>query len=188
MRLLVPVGTFHILSPRLVISDPYDFDRHVLERAVVGEWHAYVERIPTKDWGVRNVTLVAAHACVFGEELDAHWHQTGFKVGNGTGIIGIWGERGFVPHEPDPLGVFVPAFHAACAVRVNDAELRAGVMDGGVVAASGIGDGNYMVEKVESIDGDTVAVLVDFTSDQNDPLGIKFASETTAFRWKGTRT
>jgi hypothetical protein len=185
MRHLTLVGAFSIETPRLVISDPHDFDRCIIERAAVGEWRAFIERVPTKAWGERIATLIVAHSSMADEPLDPHWMQTGIRVGNATGIIGIWSERGFVAHGTELLGRTPDVFRAACAAHVNSTELRAGVMDGGVVAASGIGDGNYVVKNVTTIAGDVVAALVDFTSDQNDPIGIQFASETTAHRWKG---
>lgn len=145
---MIPIGQFEIKSGRVMVSDPcYDLDtwcQGSLSNVYVGEWNAFVKKTDEGLWGYRCSELIAlkdglnVDTIVIEEKTDIH-------VGVDSGQAGIFDvdiykddasvlvETNFMPDDP--------WYSLCCDLTLKDP--GAGVINGGVVSRSGLGDGGY---------------------------------------------
>lgn len=144
----IHLGPFEVSSGELVVADPcYELDREtiimgVLAPAKNGQWQAFSGRVELENWGEACSSLIAHHIDYELGEDDISWVKCPFIVGVDSGQACIFDRAQFRRADPGPGDDVAdnPWFEACCAVTE---ERDAGVLPGGAVSRSGIGDGAY---------------------------------------------
>ncbi|MDT2046642.1 DUF4241 domain-containing protein [Priestia flexa] len=174
------LGSFHVTGLQLIISDPcYPIECAVddsddfawqLEPAKRGEWTATV--FYEDDFTISK--LVATHTDF---KMTDNWIDTGKEVGVDSATAGIfdasvYGRDDAITYEVknvheinmDEEGL---TYYVACCDAVASSEYEAGIVPGGVVSMSGIGDGYYPAY-VQYDNQEIAAVLLDFWFDEEE--------------------
>ncbi|ASA23298.1 DUF4241 domain-containing protein [Paenibacillus donghaensis] len=149
--MIIQLGNFEITSGKLVVSDPcYELNTEtiimgVLDKALNGTWVSQVEKTEVRDWGEACSKLMACHSSVAEQAEYLEWVKCHFIVGVDSGQAGIFDINKYripdaVPQELDSQGD--SDWYFACC-DITESSLEAGVIDGGVVSHTGIGDGAY---------------------------------------------
>lgn len=153
--MIIQLGNFKVDSGQLVVADPcYELDKNivimgVLEPAMNGTWASEVEKVEVRDWGEANAKLIAYHDSVAGQGAYLEWIKCPFVAGVDSGQAGIFDIRQYrVPDADAEQGrddTDSEWYLSCCDITENGEE--AGVLDGGVVSRTGVGDGAYGVYK-----------------------------------------
>ena len=165
--MLIQLGNFEITSGQLVVSDPcYELDTAtiimgVLDNALNGTWVGQVEKTEVRDWGEACSKLTACHSSVAEQEEYLEWVKCSFIVGVDSGQAGIFDINKY--RIPDSNAQETSAdtdsdWYLSCC-DITESGHEAGVLDGGVVSHTGMGDGTY---------GAYIA-----TNQQNQIVGVK---------------
>ncbi|RAV14393.1 DUF4241 domain-containing protein [Paenibacillus contaminans] len=146
--MMIELGKFQVESGKLVVSDPC-FDLNdvpvmgVLENARNGVWNGLVEKTELDDWGEVCSKLFAHHNNNSIDDLQ--WVRCDFIIGVDSGQAGIFdivkyrlSDSETENQDPDADSDW---YLACCDITESNDE--AGVIDGGVVSRSGMGDGGY---------------------------------------------
>lgn len=171
----IQLGSFEVKSGQVVVSDPcYELDANtiimgILEPALAGTWHAEVEKVELPDWGEANAKLTAYHQSVQSQAEVLEWIKCSFIVGVDSGQAGIFDREQY--RIPDAAADDAPAddapadtdsdWYLACCDITEDGE-EAGVLEGGVVSRTGIGDGAYGVYQAVNAQGQVIGVKIVF--------------------------
>jgi hypothetical protein len=184
-RLLELAGTFVVRSNQLVISDIVDDDH--IDNVRSGNWHAFVERVPTETSGDRIAALVVIHERVIGnpiavESVEIPWQHSGLVKTVDSGSVSIFDADQFVYADADQpeLDVFRDWWSNATE------ENGVGVGNGGVVSNAGLGDGGYRVDVARGPSGWVIAVQIDFASDTTNQWAAQFAEDVARRRAAST--
>ncbi|WP_054957764.1 DUF4241 domain-containing protein [Paenibacillus dakarensis] len=169
--MIIQLGNYEVNSGQLVAADPcYELDTNnvimgVLEPALTGTWIAEVEKTDIPDWGEANAKLTAYHQSVTDRGAFLEWIKCPFVAGVDSGQAGIFDIRQY--RVPDRAGGMDNAaiedsewYLACCDITENGEE--AGVLPGGVVSRSGLGDGAYGVYKAVNEQDQVVGVKIVF--------------------------
>jgi len=159
------IGTFEITSGKVIVSDPcYNRDTWCmgdLHHVKNGEWRAYLHIFDLGDWGNRVGYIRCYHKdhdCPLISQLGPSWEQQDFEVGVDSGQAGIYDESQYHGGEDDyGEGGW---YDINCNLTTNNE--YGGVLTGGVVSSSGLGDGGYECKVVKSTDEKIVGILIDF--------------------------
>lgn len=166
--MIIQLGNFEVSSGQLVVADPCnEWDANtvmmgLVEPALKGTWVSEVEKVEIPDWGEANAKLTAYHqsAAKQGEFLE--WIKCPFVVGVDSGQAGIFDKHKFrIPDVDTSSDSTDTAWYEACCDMTESGE-EAGVLGGGVVSRTGIGDGAYGVYKAVNQQGEVVAVKIVF--------------------------
>ena len=166
----IQLGSFEVNSGQLVVADPcYELDTNtiimgVLEPALAGIWHAEVGKVELPDWGEANAKLTAYHQSVQAQTEGLEWIKCPFIVGVDSGQAGIFDRELY--RIPDAAADEATSdtdsdWYLACCDLTEDGE-EAGVLEGGVVSRTGIGDGAYGVYQAVDAQGQVVGVKIVF--------------------------
>lgn len=168
--MIIQLGNFEVNSGQLVVADPcYELDTNiiimgVLESAVSGNWTAEVEKVEIPDWGEANAKLTAYHHSVVDQGAFLEWIKCPFVAGVDSGQAGIFDINHYRVPDADGLDVNADTdsdwYLACCDITENGEE--AGVLTGGVVSRTGVGDGAYGVYKAVNDQGQVVGVKIVF--------------------------
>jgi hypothetical protein len=176
-----PLGSFTVASGELIVSDPlYDPPTSekggingLVPRVKKGSWSAFVHKGKAKGWGERCFQLETHHVDhpPAGSEP---WAGVQFEVGVDTGQAGIFDRPMFADDSLVPPGFFaneeplVPEqlWYSMCC-KHTISTLGAGVIPGGAVSSSGVGDGGYECQFRTDKDGSVVGVRIVFLT-END--------------------
>lgn len=166
--MIIQLGNFEVSSGQLVVADPcYEWDGNtvimgLLEPAMDGTWVSEVEKVEIPDWGEANAKLTAYHtsAAEQGEYLE--WIKCPFVAGVDSGQAGIFDKPKFrIPDADASADSTDTAWYDDCCDITESGE-EAGVLDGGVVSRTGMGDGAYGVYKAVNQQDQVVAVKIVF--------------------------
>lgn len=162
------LGAFEVASGKLVIADPcYRLDENSVIMGVIaparqGTWHAQGTMVELDGWGDVYARLLACHVSVQGREEELDWLKCPFFVGVDSGQAGIFDHglyRRFSLGEEREQDDG-PWYEACCDLSTGDYE--AGVLAGGAVSRSGIGDGAYGAYVAYNERQEAVAVKIVF--------------------------
>ncbi|WP_136608705.1 DUF4241 domain-containing protein [Paenibacillus dokdonensis] len=163
----IQLGNFEVNSGQLVVSDPcYELNTTsiimgVLDNVLNGTWIGQAEKVEVREWGEACSKLTAYHYSVAEQESYLEWVKCPFIVGVDSGQAGIFDMSKYrIPDANAPkgsTGTDNEWYDSCCDITESGEE--AGVMDGGVVSRTGMGDGTYGVYMT--------------TNDQNQVVGVK---------------
>ncbi|MDF1838059.1 MAG: hypothetical protein P1V35_09340 [Planctomycetota bacterium] len=176
------IGAFEAESGRLALCDPcYGSEEHLEDERLVsvvsqvkpGRWHVQTRIGDIGGWGARNRVLVAVHGD-FDLEPEGAWilQETGIAVDSGqAGIFetGTLGDPRVVPDDPeavDPVMVALGGRWYAMCCAATGVSLGAGVVPGGAVSCTGMGDGLSPGSLRRGPDGDVIAIRIEFYTEQ----------------------
>lgn len=168
--MIIQLGNFEVNSGQLVVADPcYELDTNtvimgVLELAANGPWIAEVEKVEIPEWGEANAKLTAYHESVAEQRTILEWIKCSFVVGVDSGQAGIFDRNHYrISNAANHSGsndTDSEWYLACCDITENGEE--AGVLTGGVVSRTGMGDGAYGVYKAENWQSQVVGVKIVF--------------------------
>lgn len=170
--MIIQLGNFEVNSGQLVVADPcYELDTNtiimgVLEPVLNGAWTAEVEKVEIPDWGEANAKLTAYHQSVAEQGAILEWIKCPFVAGVDSGQAGIFDSNHYrIPdvadHDRgDHTDTDSEWYLACCDITENGEE--AGVLTGGVVSRTGMGDGAYGVYKAVNKQNQVVGVKIVF--------------------------
>jgi hypothetical protein len=152
------LGTFENKSGTLVVTDPaYDLGtwcQSVIENAAKGKWFAFVDKGRFTKLGIRCMQLHAVHEDALYEKVTYKWEESGPEICVDSANAGIFDLDAYPKGKTDD-------FIQQC-YELTNTKKGAGVIEGGVVSDSGLGDGIYDVYVATDNDGRTVAVTIVF--------------------------
>ncbi|WP_106768784.1 DUF4241 domain-containing protein [Paenibacillus faecalis] len=165
----IQLGKFEVESGRLVVADPcYELNTSiimgVLETVLNGTWLGEVEKVEVRDWGEANAKLTACHHSVAERETYLEWIKCPFIVGVDSGQAGIFDIQKYRIPDTDASQESPnsdPQWYDTCCDITESGE-EAGVLDGGVVSRSGMGDGTYGVYKAVNAQDQVIGVKIVF--------------------------
>lgn len=153
--MIIQLGNFEVNSGQLVVADPcYELDTNiiimgVLEAVLNGTWVGEVEKVEIPDWGEANAKLTAYHHSAAEQGVFLEWIKCPFVAGVDSGQAGIFDIQKYrIPDADstsDSSDTDTEWYYACCDITESGEE--AGVLDGGVVSRTGMGDGAYGVYK-----------------------------------------
>ncbi|MDD9791783.1 DUF4241 domain-containing protein [Priestia megaterium] len=169
------LGSFEVKGNQLIVSDPCypvegafdesDILSWVLEPAKSGEWKASI-------FEGQDVSVSKLIACHIDFEPNSEWIELGKEIGVDSAMAGIFDASVFgrdeaIPYdvkniydiEMDEEGL---KYYVACADIVASSDYEAGIVAGGIVSMSGIGDGYYPVFVQYNDKDEIIAVLLEF--------------------------
>lgn len=168
--MIIQLGQFEVNSGQLVAADPcYELDTNiiimgVLEPALHGSWVGEVEKIEVRDWGEANAKLTAYHNSVAEQGAFLEWIKCPFVAGVDSGQAGIFDINHYRTPDADAgrgQADTDSEWYLACCDITESGE-EAGVLEGGVVSRTGVGDGAYGVYKAVNEQGLVVGVKIVF--------------------------
>lgn len=178
------LGKFEVTSGKLRVSDPCyspnTWCSGVLNRVKKGTW--YAETTMGECWGMRNTSLVIRHESVDKiEDLPMPmWKRGKFTAGVDSGQCGFFDvdcyQKGeLIKKDPkfdascgDGDGKpMVDRFYNTCC-DITLADRGAGIVPGGAVARSGVGDGTYPCLYFRKGGVVIAAMLIFITDDEDD--------------------
>ncbi|WP_140457129.1 DUF4241 domain-containing protein [Priestia megaterium] len=169
------LGSFKLKGNQLIVTDPcypvedaldnVDDLSWILEPAKSGEWKASI-------FEGQDVSVSKLIACHIDFEPSSEWIEIGKDIGVDSAMAGIfdasvYGRDEAIPYdvkniyeiEMDEEGL---KYYVACADIVGSSDYEAGIVAGGTVSMSGIGDGYYPVFVQYNDKDEIIAVLVEF--------------------------
>lgn len=168
--MIIQLGDFEVKSGQLVVADPcYELDTNiiimgVLEAVLNGTWASEVEKVEIPDWGEANAKLTAYHHSAAEQGAFLEWIKCPFVAGVDSGQAGIFDIQKYrIPDADatlDSSDTDTKWYYACCDITESGEE--AGVLDGGVVSRTGIGDGAYGVYKAVNEQDQVVGVKIVF--------------------------
>ena len=168
--MIIQLGNFEVNSGQLVVADPcYALDTNTIIMGVLGPvlngaWTAEVEKVEIPDWGEANAKLTAYHQSVADQGAILEWIKCPFVAGVDSGQAGIFDSNHYrVPDITDHGGSadMDSEWYLACCDITDNGE-EAGVLAGGVVSRTGMGDGAYGVYKALNGQSQVVGVKIVF--------------------------
>ncbi|MCS7460498.1 DUF4241 domain-containing protein [Paenibacillus doosanensis] len=169
--MMIHLGNFEVASGELVVADPcYEADTNtiimgVLDHVQNGTWSAYVDKTEVRDWGEACSRLIACHSSCEDNKEELFWVKTQFIVGVDSGQAGIFDSAKYrIPDagaKPGQQQEMDSDWYLACC-DITESGHEAGVMDGGVVSRTGIGDGAYGAYTASNEQGQIVGVKIVF--------------------------
>ncbi|UNK19453.1 DUF4241 domain-containing protein [Paenibacillus sp. N3/727] len=168
--MIIRLGNFEVNSGQLVVADPcYELDKNtiimgVLEPAMNGTWVGEVEKVEVRDWGEANAKLTAYHNSVSEQGEYLEWIKCPFVAGVDSGQAGIFDIRQYRIPDADAGQGDVDTeneWYLTCCDITESGE-ESGVLDGGVVSRTGVGDGAYGVYKAVNEQDQVVGVKIVF--------------------------
>lgn len=168
--MIIQLGDFKVNSGQLVVADPcYELDTNiiimgVLEAVLNGTWASEVEKVEIPDWGEANAKLTAYHHSAAEQGAFLEWIKCPFVAGVDSGQAGIFDIQKY--RIPDANATSDSSdtdsdWYLACC-NITESGEEAGVLDGGVVSRTGIGDGAYGVYKAVNEQDQVVGVKIVF--------------------------
>lgn len=166
--LIIQLGNFEVSSGQLVVADPcYELDANtvimgLLESVMDGTWASEVEKVEIPDWGEANAKLTAYHISAAEQGAFLEWIKCPFVAGVDSGQAGIFDKQKFRINDVDTSSDSTDTawYYTCCDITESGEE--AGVLDGGVVSRTGMGDGAYGVYKAVNQQEQVVAVKIVF--------------------------
>lgn len=168
--MIIQLGNFEVNSGQLVVADPcYKLDQNtvimgVLEPVLNGTWTSEVEKTEVRDWGEANGKLTAYHQSVSEQGAFLEWIKCPFVVGVDSGQAGFFDINHYrIPDKDstsDSSDTETDWYYTCCDITESGEE--AGVMEGGAVSRTGMGDGAYGVYKAVNEQNQVIAVKVVF--------------------------
>ncbi|GAB6928946.1 hypothetical protein JCM10914A_29290 [Paenibacillus sp. JCM 10914] len=166
--MIIQLGSFEVNSGRLVVADPcYELDANsvimgVVEPVLAGTWVGEVEKAEVRDWGEANARLTAYHRSVTDQAGFLEWIKCSFVAGVDSGQAVIFD----ITHYRTPDASLGNAdtdseWYLACCDLTESGE-EAGILPGGVVSRTGMGDGAYGVYKAVNAQDQVVGVKIVF--------------------------
>ncbi|MGE7827525.1 DUF4241 domain-containing protein [Paenibacillus sp. NPDC093718] len=168
--MIIQLGNFEVSSGQLVVADPcYELDTNiiimgVLEAVLNGTWASEVEKVEIPDWGEANAKLTAYHHSAAEQGAFLEWIKCPFVAGVDSGRAGIFDIQKYRIPDADATSDSSDTdtkWYYACRDITESGE-EAGVLDGGVVSRTGIGDGAYGVYKAVNEQDQEVGVKIVF--------------------------
>ncbi|MCJ8014208.1 DUF4241 domain-containing protein [Paenibacillus sp. KQZ6P-2] len=168
--MMIQLGNFEVNSGQLVVADPcYDLNTEtiimgVLDSVLNGSWVGQVEKVEVRDWGEACSKLTAYHHSVAEQEASLEWVKCPFIVGVDSGQAGIFDIQKYRIPDADAKDIGSDTdsewYYACCDMTESGEE--AGVLDGGVVSRTGMGDGAYGVYMAMNGEKQIVGVKIVF--------------------------
>lgn len=188
---LVKIGEFEVTSGELIVSDPcYEVGTWcagTLANVLNGKWLGFVQQGNFNNWGNRIHSLIIIHNEIANDKQFQSVEKVSIDIMNGdlevinSGIdVGVdSGQAGFfdpafykndesVPKDfvkPDWLNTLDEVgekWYGLCCERTCGSEFSAGVIQGGIVSSSGIGDGSYDCFYQVNSEGKVVVAIISF--------------------------
>ncbi|NMO95017.1 DUF4241 domain-containing protein [Paenibacillus lemnae] len=168
--MIISLGNFEVSSGQLVAADPCnDLDTNsiimgVLEPALNGTWASEVEKIELPDWGEANAKLTVYHESAAAQKETLAWIKCPFIAGVDSGQAGVFDVSKYriadaAAPQDNPAGD-TNWYDICCDITESGEE--AGVLDGGAVSRTGIGDGAYGVYKAVNDQSQIIGVKIVF--------------------------
>ncbi|WP_211748061.1 DUF4241 domain-containing protein [Paenibacillus sp. Marseille-Q4541] len=165
--MFIQLGNFEVNSGQMVVADPcYELDTNiiimgVLEPVLNGTWATEVEKVEIPDWGEANAKLTAYHQSVAEQGALLEWIKCPFVAGVDSGQAGVFDSNHYrIPDAAGNADTDSEWYLACCDITENGEE--AGVLMGGVVSRTGMGDGAYGVYKAVNGQDQVVGVKIVF--------------------------
>ncbi|OIB01617.1 hypothetical protein AK95_28565 [Paenibacillus sp. LC231] len=167
---MIQLGDFEVNSGQLVVADPcYELDTNiiimgVLDAVLNGTWASEVEKVEIPDWGEANAKLTAYHHSAAEQGAFLEWIKCPFVAGVDSGQAGIFDIQKYRIPDADATSDSSDTdsdWYLACC-NITESGEEAGVLDGGVVSRTGIGDGAYGVYKAVNEQDQVVGVKIVF--------------------------
>ena len=177
-----PVGSFRVVSGRVVVSDPcYEIGvwcQGVLEKVRKGQWASHVSLAQEGACDTCVAELIARRTPP-ANPSNPRWIEERFEVGVDSGQAGIFdmahyrddrsaqaverlSRETICPEEP---------WYSLCCDRTSGSEMGAGVIPHGVVSSSGFGDGSYRCFTQRDCAGYIIAIRIVFITDRGGESG-----------------
>lgn len=176
----IQLGDFEVTSGKLAVSDPcYSMDtwcKGILENVKNGTWKASVLRGEYREWGVRNHVLTIVHKDY--HEVEPHAdHTLNADIGVDSGQAGFFDLPVFENKNNAPADTKLPdwignkpnsegRWYSMCCNATYDEDNNehpgAGIIPGGVVTSSGVGDGSYTCQYYTNGFGEVIKAIIDF--------------------------
>ncbi|MDR0268860.1 DUF4241 domain-containing protein [Paenibacillus sp.] len=171
--MIIHLGQFEITSGKVVVSDPcYELRdtiiMGVLDNVLNGTWNAQVYKTEVRDWGETCSKLIASHSTFAERQDELSWIKGDFIVGVDSGQAGIFDVNHYrlpdpVVQEMEPNTTDSDWYYACC--DITESEEEAGVLDGGVVSHTGLGDGAYAAYYAANDQNQIIGVKIIFIKD-----------------------
>ncbi|GAB6991789.1 DUF4241 domain-containing protein [Paenibacillus pini] len=166
------LGNFEVTSGQLVVADPcYELNTAtiimgLLDNVLYGTWVGEVEKTEVRDWGEACSKLTAYHSSAAEQITYMEWVKCGFIVGVDSGQAGIFDLNSYRIPDAKSEGVGSGSdqdseWYLSCC-DVTESGEEAGVIQGGVVSHTGIGDGTYGVYMTTNQQNQIVGVKIVF--------------------------
>jgi len=169
------LGSFEVKGNQIIVTDPcypledaldnVDDLSWILEPAKSGEWKAII--IEGQD-----VSVSKLMACHIDFELGSEWIEIDKEIGVDSAMAGIFDAsvygrdeailydvKNIYDIEMDEEGL---KYYVACADIVASSDYEAGIVAGGTVSMSGLGDGYYPIFVQYNDKNEIIAVLLEF--------------------------
>lgn len=173
---MIKIGEFH-LGDKVVVSDPcYKLDTwcsEVVENVKSGLWSSFIKKSDEGMWGIRVSELTANH----NDYKLNNWEHYSSNIGVDSGQAGVFDFEYYRRDEHAKPSAFIDEetqkeegekWYSACCDLTCGTDEKAGVMVGGVVSSTGLGDGQYdlFVQREEA--NKIVAFKIVFISDKEE--------------------
>lgn len=168
--MIIQLGNFEVNSGQLVVADPCnELDTNIIIMGVLdlvtnGTWVGEVEKVEVTDWGEANAKLTAYHHSVAEQGEFLEWIKCPFVAGVDSGQAGIYDINKYrIPDagaQDGNSGTDSEWYLTCCDITESGEE--AGVLDGGIVSHTGMGDGAYGVYKAVNEQDQVVGVKIVF--------------------------
>jgi len=164
----IQLGNFELTSGQLVISDPcYELNRDtiimgVLDNVLNGTWVGQVGKTEVRDWGEACSKLTAFHSSVAEQVEYLEWVKCSFIVGVDSGQAGIFDINKYRIPDCDVQETDTDSDWYLSCCDITESGHEAGVLDGGVVSHTGMGDGTYGAYIATNNDNQVIAVKIIF--------------------------
>ncbi|WP_028560173.1 DUF4241 domain-containing protein [Paenibacillus pinihumi] len=145
--MIIQLGSFEVSSGTLIVADPcYEANRDtiimgILDQALTGSWEAEVEKTELGDWGEVCAGITVRHSSWTGDGTDFPWVKCDFIVGVDSGQAGVFDLSNYRLPDTGDRSSSEDWYETCCDITLNGEE--AGVLEGGAVTRTGIGDGAY---------------------------------------------
>ena len=178
-----PIGTFHVASGRVIVSDPcYEagtWCQGMLERVRKGQWMCHVLLAHEGACDTCIAELIVRHVSLSRAGSASWTGERSFEVGVDSGQAGIFdtahyrddrvaqaverlSHESICPDEP---------WYSLCCDRTSGSEMGAGVIPYGVVSSSGFGDGSYRCFTHRDREGYIIGIKIVFITQVDEEAG-----------------
>ena len=160
-----------VLGKEVMVSDPCyglgTWCQGVVKNVLPGTYYCNIEYYDDKDWGTRVSAIEVIRGNYYCDDLD--WVEENFEVGVDSGQAGIFDYEYYKKHhESAPTGKNLDEnwYDTLCNLTYTGGRLTGNVIDNaGFVSSSGYGDGSYWCYKAEDINGNVIAIRLEFIDD-----------------------
>ncbi|MWV47144.1 DUF4241 domain-containing protein [Paenibacillus sp. HJL G12] len=168
--MIIELGHFEVNSGQLAVADPcYELNTEtiimgVIDNVLNGAWVGQAEKVEVREWGEACSRLTAYHHTVADQDATLEWVKCPFVVraeSEQAGIFDITKYRLPDAGAPENGSHRETEWYYACCDITESGE-EAGVMDGGVVSRTGMGNGSYGVYMSTDGQNQVVGVKVVF--------------------------